>query len=116
MAFLAYRFQRTVRVLGYLGTKGLDDISLGETTSSNSYTCMTLFIYMIVFLLYFPQANLRDIFTSLVHGFTQELLEMRRFFESHMDSPPSYPHLPPVANKLLWLRGFKLHIQVNVTQ
>ena len=94
----------------------MDDISLGETTSSNSYTSMTLFIYMIVFLLYFPQANLRDIFTSLVHGFTKELLEMRRFFESHMDSPPSYPHLPPVANKLLWLRGFKLHIQVNVTQ
>ena len=39
---------------------------------------------------------------------------MRTFFESHMDSPPSYPHLPPVANKLLWLRGFKIHIQVNI--
>ncbi|XP_020627063.1 dynein beta chain, flagellar outer arm-like isoform X2 [Orbicella faveolata] len=57
------------------------------------------------------QTSLRDTFTALVHGFTQELLDMRTFFESHMDSPPSYPHLPPVANKLLWLRGFKIHIQ-----
>ena len=31
-----------------------------------------------------------------------------------MDSPPVYPHLPPVANKLLWLRGFKIHIQVTI--
>ena len=61
-----------------------------------------------------PQTNLRDTFTALVHGFTQELLDMRTFFESHVDSPPSYPHLPPVANKLLWLRGFKIHIQVHV--
>ena len=37
---------------------------------------------------------------------------MRTFFEAHVDSPPAYPHLPPVANKLLWLRGFKIHIQV----
>ncbi|XP_066025345.1 uncharacterized protein [Pocillopora verrucosa] len=57
------------------------------------------------------QTNLKVTFTALVLGFTQELLDMRVFFESHMDSPPAYPHLPPVSNKLLWLRGFKIHIQ-----
>lgn len=57
------------------------------------------------------QNNLRETFSTLVHGFTNELLEMRTFFEAHVDSPPAYPHLPPVANKLLWLRGFKIHIQ-----
>ena len=39
---------------------------------------------------------------------------MKKFFEAHVDSPPVYPHLPPVANKLLWLRGFKIHIQVTI--
>jgi len=39
---------------------------------------------------------------------------MRTFFESHVDSPPAHPHLPPVTNKLLWLHGFKIHIQASI--
>ena len=48
----------------------------------------------------------------LVQNFTYELLDLRKVFEAQVDNPPTYPHLPPVVSKLLWLRGLKMHIQV----
>ncbi|EDO43528.1 predicted protein [Nematostella vectensis] len=62
------------------------------------------------------QANLKDILSSMVHDLTQELLSVRKFFEQRKDDPPSHPHLPPVASKVLWLRGLKLHIQQPLTR
>ena len=59
------------------------------------------------------QSNLKDIFDSMVHSFTTELADIRIFFESHADNPPRHLQLPPVASKLLWLRGLKLCVQVR---
>ena len=59
------------------------------------------------------QENLFDICDRMLLDFTKSVEDVKDHFEQHMNDPPVHVHLPPIASKLMWLKGLKARVNVS---
>jgi hypothetical protein len=48
----------------------------------------------------------------LMH-FTKSVEDVKDHFEQRVNDPPVHVHLPPIASKLMWLKGLKARVNVS---
>lgn len=60
------------------------------------------------------QENLFNICDGMLMNFTKILIDVKEHFEQRVNDPPLHAHLPPIASKLMWLKGLKARVNVSV--
>jgi len=60
------------------------------------------------------QANLKEKDKMLLHGFTNELTQVKTMFEYLAKSPPLHKNMPSVVSRIQWVHALRQRILVRI--
>ena len=74
--------------------------------------CVSLIalLFMLLDALLFLQKEIKTIVDKFVPNLTEDIIETRNLFENGIKV--CHPHIPPLANELLWLNSLKERLKV----